>query len=200
MLDQMQVTTPAHALSSLTSSYSIGPIDPMQITPVRVHLVTGEECSLLVPVQLPPSFLTDPACKQGYEWGYLDGELEAEWSVARVVNWTYYTLDDELSDAQAWETLGLHLPAWIVGWVLGDLARLAGTERTLALVGLAHLCFLLPFLSFSLDAPLWSPCGLSRARFPHREMVRAYRQRVRTYREQGKSFAQAQRLALAASA
>src|SRR6266567_7445457 len=146
-LDQIQVSTPAPSLSVLspTSSYAIGPIDPMQVTSLQAHLSSGEEYSLLVPVQLPASILTDPMFQEGYEWGYLDGELEAEWSVPHLVNWTYNTLSQELWDERAWEALGLHLPAWIVGWVLGDLARLAGTERTLALVGLAHLCFLLPF-------------------------------------------------------
>ena len=84
--------------------------------------------------------------------------------------------------------------------MLGDLAWLAETERTLALVGLAHLCFLLPFLSLWLDSPFWPPCSLHRAHFPHTQALRAYRAQVRTYREQGKSFAQAQRLTLAASA
>lgn len=99
-----------------------------------------------------------------------------------MVNWTYNTLDDELYDEDAWEALGPQVCAWIVGWVLGSLARLAETERTLALVGVAHLGFLLPFLA--LDAPFWPPCGLCRARFPHTEALRAYRVRVRTYREQ----------------
>jgi hypothetical protein len=86
----------------------------------------------------------------------------------------------------------------MVGWVIGNLAWLAETERTLALVGLAHLCFLLPFLM--LDAPFWPPCSLRRADFLHRQALRAYRAQVRTYREQGRSFVEAQGLALAASA
>ncbi len=199
MLDQMQVTTLVHAVpsSSLTPSYAIGPINLAQLISLPAHFSTGEECSLLVPVHLPPSLLTDPACQGGYEWGYLEGELDEEWSVPRIVNWTYNTLHDELWDKEAWETLGAHVSAWIVGWLLGSLARLAETERTLALVGMAHLCFLLPFLS--LDAPSWPPRGLYRAHFPHTEVLRAYRGCVRTYREQGKSFTEAQRLALAAS-
>ena len=200
-LDQMQVTTPIDALStSPTSPYAIGPIDPAQVTPLQAHLSSGEECSLLVPIHLPAFILTDQRFKEGYEWGYLDGELEAQWSVPHLVNWTFNTLSQELWDERAWEELGLHLPAWIVGWVLGDLARLAETERTLALVGLAHLCFLLPFLSLLLDSPFWPPCSLQRAHFPHTQALRTYRAQVRTYREQGKSFAEAQRLALAASA
>jgi hypothetical protein len=115
----------------------------------------------------------------------------------RLVNWTYSSLYDDLWEKQAWEDYGPHLAAWIVGWLLGDLAQLAERERTLALVGIAHLCFLLPFLS--LDTLCWPPYSLSRASFPHAEALRAYRKGVRTYREQGKSFAEAQRLALAGS-
>ncbi len=180
-LDQIQVSTPAPSLSVLspTSSYAIGPIDPMQVTSLQAHLSSGEEYSLLVPVQLPASILTDPMFQEGYEWGYLDGELEAEWSVPHLVNWTYNTLSQELWDERAWEALGLHLPAWIVG--------------------IAHLCFLLPFLSLLLDSSFWPPCSLHRAHFPHTQALRTYRAQIRTYREQGKSFAQAQRLALAAS-
>jgi len=194
-LDQVQVSTPASSFSSLCPpSYTIGPVDSMQITTLHAHLSNGEECALLVPVHLLPSILTDALFKEGYEWGYLEGELDEDWSVPRIVNWTYYSLSNELWDQEAWETLGPHVPTWIVGWLLGSLARLAETERMLALVGLAHLCFLLPFLS--LDAPSWPPYGLYHAHFPHAEVLRAYRRRVRGYREQGKSFAEAQRLAL----
>ncbi len=198
MLDQMQVTTPVDALStSPTSPYAIGSIDPAQFTPLQAHLSNGEECSLLVPVHLPASILTDQRFKEGYEWGYLDGELEAEWSVPHLVNWTFNTLSEELWDERAWEALGLHLPAWIVGGVLGDLARLAETERTLALVGIASL-FPAAVPVAVAGLPVLAP--LQRAHFPHTQALRTYRAQVRTYREQGKSFAEAQRLALAASA
>lgn len=198
-LDQMQVTTPVLPRhSSSPCSYAIGPIDPMQCTTLQAHLATGEECSLLVPLHLPITLFIDPMFKQGYECGYLDGEMDTEWSIPRIVNWTYNTLNEDLYDEQAWDELGLHLPAWSVGWVLGNLAWLAETERTLALVGLAHLCFLLPFLTQDADAPFWPPCHLRRADFPHRQVLCAYRKQVRAYREQGISFAEAQRLALVA--
>ncbi len=122
----------------------------------------------------------DPQFAEGYEAGYLSPETEAEWSVPQLVNWTYHFIQRELSFEEAWEDFGLHLPAWIVGCVLGDLAGLAETERTLALVGGAHPSFFLPFLTF--DSPFWPPVNLYRADF-----------------EQGKSFEEAQRLALATS-
>jgi len=156
-LDRMQVTALALTLpSSSPSSYAIGPVDPAQITTLQAHLSTGEKYSLLVPLHLPLALLSDPMFKEGYESGYLEGELDEEQMVPRIVNWTYYTIQDELYEEEAWEELGLHLPAWIVGWVLGSLASLAEVERTLALVGLAHLFFLLPFLALDADAPCWS--------------------------------------------
>ena len=105
------------------------------------------------------------------------------------MNWTYYSLHDELWDEQTWEELDPHVSAWIVGWMLGSLAKLAETERMLALIGVAHLCFLLPFLSLVTLA--YPPYGLYRAHFPHTEALRAYRRCVRGHREKGKSFAEA---------
>jgi hypothetical protein len=175
-------------------SYAIGPHDPARVTILPVHLSSGAECSLLVPVLLPPSLLYDPQFTEGYEAGYLSPDAEAEWSVPQIVNWTYHFIQRELHFEEAWEDFGLHLPDWIVGCVLGDLAGLAETERTLALVGVAHLSFLLPFLS--LDSRFWPPVNLYRADFPHRLALHDYRARVRSYREQGKSCEEAQRLAL----
>ena len=79
MLDQMQVTTPVDAISSsFTSLYAIGPIDLAQITTLYTQLSTGEQCSLLVPVQLPPSILAHPMFKDGYVCSYTESDPEAE--------------------------------------------------------------------------------------------------------------------------
>jgi hypothetical protein len=180
-----------------SGSYAIGPLDPAQFSTLHARLATGAECCLLIPLHLPLWFLHDPQFKEGYEAGYLDPETEEGWSVPQIVNWTYHFIQRELDFDEAWEDFGLHLPAWIVGCLLGDLAGLAETERTLALVGVAHLAFLLPFLT--LDSPFWPPVNLYRADFPHRMALRAYRARVRSYREQGKCFEEAQRLALVAN-
>jgi len=76
----------------------------------------------------------------------------------------------------------------------------AETDRTPALTGLAHYCFLLPFFPLD-DVQSWLPYRfLVRARFLHNNALRTYRARVRTWREQGMSFSEAQRLALVASA
>ena len=191
MLDQMQVTTPVDALSaSQASSYAIGPVDPVQLTALHAHLSTGEEYSLLVPVHLPPSILTHPMFKDGYEWGYTEGAPEEEeWTVPKLVNEVYHILA-ELCDEDEPDFC-----PWTLGFLLGELASLAETDRTLALTGLAHYCFLLPF--FLLDGTLsWPLYRIFQAGYLHNRVLRTYRARVRVWREQGMSFAQAQRLAL----
>jgi hypothetical protein len=101
--------------------------------------------------------------KDAYECGYLEGDVTEEWSVPRLVNWTYNSFNEEFYSELAWDEFGLHLPA------------------------------------LTLDSTYWPPCNLRRADFLHRQALRANREQVRTYREQGKSFVEAQQLALAAS-
>jgi hypothetical protein len=110
MLDQMQRIFSIDALpsSSPISSYAIGTIDPIQFVTLQAHLAIGEECSLLVPIHLPLSLFIDPWFKDGYESGYPEGELDEEWSVPRIVNWTYNVFNDELYDELTWETLGVN--------------------------------------------------------------------------------------------
>src|SRR5713226_1753662 len=197
--------------SSPTSSYAIGPIDPAQFTTLSAHLATGEEYALLVPIHLPLALFLDAMFKDGYECGYLYGELDEGWTIPRIVNWTYYTIQDELYEEEAWEELGLHLPAWVVGWVIGDLAGLAETERTLALVGLAHLCFLLPFLALDADAPCWPRTGgdaptfrIVRRSVPTASRCvrivskadRSVRRNGRTWQQAGRSWLQSMELCL----
>jgi hypothetical protein len=181
-----------HATGYVSSafSYAIGPIDPAQLMPMHARLSTGDECVLLVPAHLPPSLLAHPAFKDGYEWGYLEGNPEEEaWTVPKLVNELYQNLE-ELS--------GKHEPdfyPWTLGFFLGELANIAEQDWTLALTGLAHYCFLLPLLTQERPAN-WPRHELYNAYFLHRQVVKAYRARVRVYREQGKSFDEAQRLAL----
>jgi hypothetical protein len=192
MLDQMQVTTPVDAhSSSLASPYVIGPIDPAQITTLPTHLSTGEECSLSVPVQLPPAILTHPVFKEGYECSYTESDPEEMWTVPKLVNEIYHLLTDLCYEDDP------DVCPWTLGFLLGDLASLAERDRTLAFTGLAHCCFLLSFIS--LDPPSWPFDGLIRAHWQHNDALRTYRAQVRVYREQGKSFAEAQRLALVGS-
>jgi hypothetical protein len=186
----------AHHISSVFS-YAIGPIDPAQLISLHAHLSTGEECPLLTPARLPLWILSDPAFRDGYEQNYYSEEEEEEWTVSQLVNLIYAKLrGDCYSKLESlFGEVGPDFGPWEVGWLLRDLTRLAETNRTLALTGIAHLCFLLSFLPQ--DPPTsWPPAGLIRARWLHNDALKAYRARVRVYREQGKSFAEAQRLAL----
>jgi hypothetical protein len=194
-LDHMQVSTPASLSPTFTavSSYAIGPIDLAHITSLHAHLSTGDECSLLVPVQLPPSLLTHPACKDGYEWGYLEGNPEEEkWTFPKLVNEVYSILSELCNGSDP------DFYPWTLGFLLGELASIAEQDKTLALTGLAHSCFLLPLLTQ--DRPSdWPRHEPYHAAYLHRDAVKAYRAQVRVYREESKSYDEAQRLALAAS-
>ena len=79
--------------------------------------------------------------------------------------------------------------------VFRDLTRLAETDRTLASVGIGHLCFLLPLLTQNRPVN-WARSEPCHADILHTRAVKAYRARVHFYREQGKSYDEAQRLAL----
>ena len=190
----------AHHISSVLS-YAIGPIDPAQLITMHAHLSTGEVCTLLTPTQLPLPILNDPAFRDGYEWNYAteeEGEEEEEWTtiVTRLVNHVYTSLTDTrfYRDFDTGKVRPDFL-SWQIGWLLRDVTRLAETDRTLALVGIAHLCFLLPLLTQERpsDWPRYEPYH---ARILHDRAVKAYRAHVRLYREQGKCFDEAQRLAL----
>jgi hypothetical protein len=184
-----------------TFSYVIGPIDPAQIITMHAQLSTGDECSLLLPVHLPRPILDDPAFRDGYEYNYLteeEGDEEEDWtpSVTRLVNHIYSSLTDTslYRNFDTGEVTPGFLP-WQVGWLLRDLTRLAETDRTLAYAGIGHLCFLLPLLSQ--ERPVnWPRYEPSRADILHTRAVKAYRARVCFYREQGKSYDEAQHLAL----
>jgi hypothetical protein len=172
------------------SSYAIGPIDPTHLRALHVCLSNHQQICLLVPADLPPSVLNHPQFREGYEWGYLECDTAREWSVPQMVNAIYLALHRELQGEQR-----LSRYAWAVGFLLGDLASLAERERTLALVGIAHLCFLLACIP--LDAcSLYPDDCLMHMSAPHADALRAYRAEVRSYREQGKSFQEAQCLAL----
>jgi hypothetical protein len=172
------------------SSYAIGPMDPTHLLTLQAGLSYGRQIRLLVPASLPHSLLSHPKFKDGYESGYLDGGTEEEWTILQVVNHIWVTLYTELLNEWSPSTY-----AWIIGYLVGDLAYLAETESMLASVGMAHLCFLL--ISIPQDTP---SCDCTRRLMsmdsPHHEAVRAYRARVRFYRETGMSLQDAQRKAL----
>jgi hypothetical protein len=165
----------------------------VQTIPLHAQLSTGEECFLLVPVHLPPSILTHPVFKEGYEWGYLESNPEEEqWTVPEFMNDIYHQLAELRPENES------DFYPWTLGFLLGELASVAERNKTLALTGLAHFCFLLPLLTQD-RPPSWHSVEPHHAGILHRRAMKAYRARVRVYREQGASFPEAQRLALAGS-
>ncbi len=186
---------------SAVSSYVIAPIDPAHLLTMQGHLSTGEEYTLLVPVQVPRSILDDPAFREGHEYNYLseeEGDGEEEWTtmVTRMVNHIHTCLMEAClcRDPETSEIMRDFLP-WQVGWLLRDLTRFAETDRTLASVGMAHLYFLLALLTQG-RPPGWPGYTPYHVYNLHNWAVKAYRARVQVYREQGKSYQEAQRLAL----
>ncbi len=190
-LDPVQVSTPAPLSFSTVSLYAIGLLDPSRLTTMPASLAEGQEMALLLPAHLPTSVHTHPAFQEGCVWGYTEGVYTDEWSVPRLLNDLYAQLSDLFAEEEDTEDY-----PWTVGLLLGDLSRLAERDRTLALVGLAHLCFSLCLLKADkpTDWPFRTPLH---ARVWHNRAVKAYRAQVRVYREQGKNYQQAQRLALA---
>ncbi|MGB8345599.1 MAG: hypothetical protein WCD86_12000 [Ktedonobacteraceae bacterium] len=166
------------------SLYVVGPIDPTMFIPVRVRLSSGETIACSIPPSIPLAVLTHPFFQEGCEWGYSETDLEEEaYTFPKLLNEVFGMLDElrfiEESD----------FCPWTLGFVLGELACLAEQDRILALIGLAHYCFVLSFLSpGSWGYPF---LRLMWMRDPHTQAMKAYRARVRMYREQGKSFAEA---------
>jgi len=157
--------------------------------------------SALLPVHLPRLILDDPTFRDGYEYNYLSEEErdeEEEWTatVTRLVNHIY----SSLTDTSLYRNFDIgevapNFLSWQVGWLLRDQTRFAETDLTLAYVGIGHLCFLLPLLTQErpVNWPRYEPYY---ARILHTCAVKAYRARVCFYCEQGRSYDEAQRLAL----
>lgn len=185
--------TPFSPSPSLPHPYVVGPLDSTQVTTCSVRLSDSEASSVLVPAHLSSSWIMNRAFAEGCEEGatleddYLhDGE---EWSIPGLLNLIYRNL----MDLYRYDT-DPDIGPWTLGFVCSFLTRVAERDRTLALTGLAHVCSLLSFLS---PAPFpLAYAGLARADSYHMKVLRAYRAQVRLYRNEGKSFAEAQRLAL----
>jgi hypothetical protein len=176
---------------SATFSYTVGPLDLSRFTFVQTHLSTGDECSLLLPVQVSPALLAHPVFQDAYECAYLESEAEdKEWSIPKLLNTVYRELEDVVRYAKEPD-----IYPWTVGFVLGMLTLVAEQDTTLALTGLAHCCFLLPLMTQPRPSD-WPRREPYHAFLFHRRAVKAYRACVRVYQAQGKNFFEAQRLAL----
>ena len=193
----------ANPISSALS-YVIGPLDATHPVVLQTDLCDGEAYTLLVPLCLSPAIVTHPAFRNGSESNFLSEEEDSEQgeettSVLQLVNHIYSCLTDTdtpYNDASG--PVFANVLHWRVGWILHDLTRLAKTNRLLASVGMAYLCFILSLLP-CMRAGNWSRYELYRASSMHRSAVKAYRKRIRVYREQGKSYDEAQQLALQSS-
>lgn len=177
---------------SAVFSYAIGPLASAQFRSLQVSLSEEDgQYSLLVPVHLPPELLADPDFLDATEYGYLEGNpQETVWSVPKLVNELYGNLNELRERPEP------DMYPWTPGFLLGMLASIVEQDRTLGLTGLAHFAFLLPFFTQPrpFDWPRYEPYHPF---FAHTRAIKAYRVRVRSYREHGRSFAEAQRLALA---
>jgi hypothetical protein len=184
--------SPAFVLPELpdTASYIVGPIDPTKLIPVQVQLIGGTTLSCHIPPTIPLAILMHPMFREGCEWGYTETDLEEEtYTFPKLLNDIFRMLSGLRFMEEA------DFCPWTVGFILGELARLAEADGLLALTGLAHYCYLLSFLSpGSWGYPF---LRLSWAHEFHQVAMKEYRARIRAYKQQGKSFAEAQRLALA---
>lgn len=184
--------------SHRATSYTLGPIDADTLASLTVDPINAPTFQLLVPGpnDLPTSVLIDAQFRDGAIWGYYD--LDWENSVqnggehpASIANWVSNTLSWDLlhGDTHAFEAY-----AFSVGYVLGALSSLAQLEQTLALVGIAHLAFLLLLIP-PLPFPLLQG-AVHEAQSCHDAAIGAYRARVQELRCLGIRWEEAKMLAL----
>lgn len=172
-------------LATFGVSYALSPMDEFFLAPMEMQSANGEYFSLLVPVHLPVSSFDALAFQKGAVIGYECREEMGETPV-QVVNLVYRGFQGDLSAGGVY--------AWNVGFLLGCLSALAEVNCQLALVGIAHLCFLVSSM------PNCSTAAFRRALIHvgtlHDAVVQTYRARVRAFREQGMGFEEAWQLAL----
>src|SRR5712692_9512050 len=169
---QENITGCASSLpSSPTYSYVIGPIDPAQVHTLQARLTTSQDILLLVPSHLPHSLLTDPAFKDGYEWGYTETDPEEEgWTVPKLVNQVYSTLMYERSYASPPNHEEPAFYHWTPGFLLASLAFLVEIGETPALTGLVHDHCVVGFVAVERTPPGWLDI-LFRARCLHKRAL-----------------------------
>lgn len=172
-------------LETFGGSYTLGSLGESSLTAYGMRSDRGEEFSLLVPAQLPFSLMRATAFQDGAAFGYGYGD-EMGTTPIQVVNAVHRDFCGELCQGGTY--------AWIVGYLLGCLTMLAENDRRLALVGMAHLCFLVA--SVPDCAHVAFSQALSDVEMVHNALVRVFRGRVRVFREQGVDWLQAQFQAL----
>jgi hypothetical protein len=126
------------------SHSTLGPIDPSYLLTLPLHLSEGLDILLLFPMCLPFTLLTDAEFKDGCEWGYYADDCGERWTVPSIADHIALSLKTELLVER-----DPSKRAWVLGFLLGHLAKLAESERRLALIGIAYLSFQLSCISLS---------------------------------------------------
>lgn len=172
------------------ASYSLGLLDESTLVEVTMQSEYGPDFGLLVPgfADFPMHLSEQTAFHDGAGAGYYLGEHLGE-TPLQVANTIYRIFSDDFEIGDAF--------TWIVGYLLGCLAVLAQQDRQLALVGMAHLCFLISCISEPSSFLLSHALGL--ADILHREVLQAYRAQVQVLKAQGFCLEEAWWAALSAS-
>lgn len=164
-------------LARCGTSYAPGPLDETSLVEVPMQSISGDDFRLLVPgpAHLPVPLVDADAFREGACAGYAYG---AEWvrmktavAVANLVCWSLFW---NISHGESYE--------WTVGLTLGGFALLAEEDRQLALVGIAHLCFLARLVP---DCTHRDVRAIHEARAIHNAAINAYQASVQALREQG---------------
>ncbi len=186
-LTQAGIASSSSVLAHCGVSYALGPIDESSLVRVAMRSERGFDFVLVVPglADLPVSLSHALAFCEGAAAGYDYGDGFAETPV-QVANAVYRDFAVELHRGGTY--------SWIVGFILGCLAALAEEDRQLALVGMAHLCFLVAHVP-DRSRPLFSHL-LHDVSHLHNAVLRVYRGRVRALKERGMAIEEAWRAAL----
>jgi len=165
----------------------VGPVDESSVVRVAMRSEGGFDFVLVVPgpADLPASLVHASAFHEGaairYDWSEgLDG------TPVQLANTIYRDFRAELHRGGSY--------SWVVGFLLGGLAALAEENRQLALVGMAHLCFLVAHVP-DRSSPAFFRL-LREVDCLHGAVLRAYRGRVRALKERGMAIEEAWRAAL----
>ncbi len=175
--------------SCRAAAYTLGPIDSATLCELQVRFDESHVFQLLTPGpdDLPVSLLADPDFRKGCLFGYGNSEGFASFSPVQLANYLHRDWCANLHAGDA-------SYAWCAGHTLGLLSGIAEEDRLLALVGIAHFCFLLACVPHR-SHPAFDRM-LQEVSFLHNIALRAYRERVRALKAGGMAIEEAWRLAL----
>ena len=187
----LKYTCTTEPLTSASSSYALGPVDPSRVGWMGVTLSNGSQGRFLLPDEklLPASILAEPRFALGLVEG-LEGADAFDWDVDPL---TFALLANRVFGS-LWREFTYGSYDWAIGWLLGTLSVLAEDDCLMALVGVSYLCYLISVVPPLTGSPLAR--ALENADHANDEIVRAYRDRLRSLRDRGVPGPVAQRLAL----